>query len=135
VSTEQPGIAKEFQRLIKRFDEKPMTTQCRKCDNAATKATGYDGGTGLELFFYCENCEDPWIDEAEGRLIRTFKDAINLIDETRNGKKTAKQNIIRKIAEPKGLPKRGSADTAVDFLHSAPAGKWTALQPKSTGGA
>jgi hypothetical protein len=110
-----PRIAKEFQKLIKWFDEKPMTTPCAKCGNTATRATGYDGGTGLKLFFYCESCDDPWTDEAEGRLLRTFNDAIKFVDDTRPGK-TAKQAIIRKLAEAKGLPKRVSARAAHDFL-------------------
>jgi hypothetical protein len=126
----QLGIAKEFQKLIKWFDEKPMTAPCVKCGNTATRATGYDGGTGLKLLFYCENCDDPWIDEAQGRLIRTFNDAIKFIDDTRKGKKTAKQAIIRKLAEAKGLPKRISAEAAHDFLrpHSALiGGRWVAV--------
>jgi len=59
------AVAKEFQKLIKRFDEKPMTTPCEKCSNSATKATGFDGGTGLKMLFYCENGDDPWFDEAD----------------------------------------------------------------------
>jgi hypothetical protein len=112
----QPGIAKEFQKLIKRFDEKPMTVTCANCANTATRATGYGGGTGLKLFFYCENCDDPWIDEAEGHLIRTFDDALKFIDDKRNGNKAAKRATIRKLAEAKGLPKKVGEKEALAFF-------------------
>jgi hypothetical protein len=112
----QPGIAKEFQKLIKRFDEKPITTPCAKCGNTATRATGYDSGTGLALFFYCDNCDDPWLDEAKGRLIRSFKDAIKFIDDTRNGNKAAKRATIRKLAEAKGLSKKVGEKEALAFF-------------------
>jgi hypothetical protein len=125
----QTGIAKEFQKLIERFDQKPMTVPCGICGNAATKATGYSEG-GLILVFSCETCDDPWIDEANGRVIRTFNDAMKFIDDTRKGKKTTKREIIRELARAKGLPKRLSGDAAIDFFRPSTAligGRWVTI--------
>jgi hypothetical protein len=125
-----PGIAKEFQKLIKRFDQKPMTAPCASCGNTAAKAALFDGGTGLKLYLYCDGCEDAWTDEAEGRVLRTFDDAMKFIDDSRKGNKTAKTAIIRELARAKGLPKKISGDAALDFFKPSTAligGRWVAM--------
>jgi hypothetical protein len=38
-----PAVSQEFQKLIKVFDQKPMTVPCAECDNTATRASGYVG--------------------------------------------------------------------------------------------
>jgi hypothetical protein len=114
-----PAIAKEFQRLIKVFDKKPMTAPCVECGSTATRATGYAGSPAL--FFWCESC-DPRrsgasvADPSKLGLVRTFKNATRHIDDTLNGKNTAKAKIVRQLALAKGLPKRAGEDAALAFF-------------------
>jgi hypothetical protein len=114
-----PALSQEFQKLIKVFDQKPMTVSCAGCGNRAARASGYSGSA--VLYFWCKSC-DPHrscasnADPSKLRLVRTFHDAMWHINSTLNGNKTAKANIVRYLAQAKGLPKRVDEDAALAFF-------------------
>jgi hypothetical protein len=114
-----PALAKEFHKLIRLFDQKPMTVPCVECGNTATRATGYTGSRAL--FFWCESCNPrrsgaSVAASSKLHLVRTFNDAMQHIDKTLNGDQTAKAKIVRYLAEAKGLPKRVDEDAALAFF-------------------
>lgn len=109
---------KAYRSLVKRFDAKPFATSCRRCENTATRASAYRGAPSL--LFWCDAC-DPYGEGANpGMLvvIRSYIQAISHIDESCDGYREWKNDIIRSLAEAKGCPRRLTQKAAVEFFVS-----------------
>ena len=111
-------VGTDYRRLVRLFDAKPFESSCRRCENTATRASAYRGAPGL--LFWCDDC-DPYADGAiPGKLVivRTYAQAITHIDQSGDGYRQWKNDIIRSLAEAKGCPRRLTPKAAIEFFLS-----------------
>jgi hypothetical protein len=113
--------AKQFRALIAIFDRKPFTEKC-SCGKRATRASTYRGIPSL--MFWCDRCP-PHSSGAEASklgTITTVREALDHINWSANGHRQWKRDIVRSLAQAKGLPKRVGEKQAMDFFSKASAG-------------
>lgn len=108
----------EIMRLIAIFDKKALNTKCagKNCNKAATKATVYLNN--LAPHWWCDNCNPYQLGANSGKIqeIKTYLQALTHVDIYCNGNKTDKKNIIRRLAQAKGLPTRVGNKQAEEFF-------------------
>jgi hypothetical protein len=109
--------SKEFETLGRKFAAKPFTKRCHGgCGKLATRGTAYAGSPNL--MFWCNNCSPTQRGASGSKLtvVRTFDDVIRHIGHTANGNRAYSRNIVRQLAEAKGLPKRVGEKHALAFF-------------------
>ena len=113
------GLARlrsEMIRLIHIFDSKPIIGTCyhRGCERPPTRFSAYVGAEG-GLFAWCDLCDPYEAGAFPGRLaiVRSYKDGLQHVESTCEGRKAGYRAIIREMAIRKGLPKR-SGEAALD---------------------
>lgn len=106
----------EFKRLIAKFDAKPFTATCSGCNAPATRATAYKNTSNL--MFWCATCNPYGSGAVPGTLtpIQTYADALRHVDQTCTAPRTEKRDIIRALAQGKGLPKKVGKPQALAFF-------------------
>jgi hypothetical protein len=94
---------RDFRRLEKAFDAKPFVAECR-CGQKAVRVSGYRGSP--LLMFWCAECS-PTGSGAEPQKLRypvnTYRAVLEHISLTADGYKNWKKDIVRGLAEGKGL--------------------------------
>lgn len=109
-------LSAAFDQHIKKMDARAFTAKCFHCKGQAARATAYEGDPGL--MFWCDTCNPYGAGAVQGklRLIRTFSDAVRHINATADGHKAFMKEIVRGLAEGKGLPKRVGESQAAAFF-------------------
>jgi hypothetical protein len=107
--------AKEFDRLMRKFDAKPFTKKCR-CGKPATGASTYQNSPSL--MFWCDECPPHSSGAERGKVaaVTSIRGVLGHIDWTADGYRAWKRDIVRKLAEGKGLPKRVGEQQALAFF-------------------
>lgn len=112
-------LAREFRRLIDRFDSLPIVAVCDEpgCDRPATCGTLHRGQ--CVPYWWCPSC-DPLSGGRSGKLVRvrTFSEACWYAVSNCNGRKPDMARLIRSIAEAKGLEVRVREAKASAFFQS-----------------
>jgi hypothetical protein len=109
--------SKEFRRLAKVFDEKPFTTKCDgACGKVATRASAYTCSPSLR--FWCDDCSPTSQGASPHKLhvVNTLRDVMSHIEWSADGYRAWKRDIVRQLAEAKGLPKRVGKKQALAFF-------------------
>src|ERR1700732_1276073 len=105
---EYPGAkhSKHFRELAKKFTSKPFVEPCEGCKGGVTRASAYRASP--ELRFWCDDCNPSQTGAEQAKLttVRSMGDALRHIEETADGNRNWKRQIVRALAEAKGLPKR-----------------------------
>jgi hypothetical protein len=112
------ALKSEALKLMKRFDAKPFNQVChsRTCKLGATRATVY--GDNLVPYWWCANC-DPYESGANAgklQIVRTYADALSHVEFYCSGRKSDYVELIRYLAEAKGLPARVGEKQAQFFF-------------------
>lgn len=108
------AVQAEAKRLISKFDSKPILVPCFKCKSAASYFSCYSNNASA-LYAWCKSC-DPYSQAAnQGKLtnVRTFAEAMRFIQFSCGDTKGERNNIVKRMAEAKGLPRR-VGDAQVD---------------------
>jgi hypothetical protein len=105
------AVKTEALRLISVFDRKQILKECRgrNCLKAASQLSAYQGNS-YDMYAWCDTC-DPYQAGAARwklRLIRTYKEALDFIQRTCDGRRSAYRAAIDTIAIAKGFPDRSS---------------------------
>jgi hypothetical protein len=110
-------LVPDFERLIEIFDRKPLLEVCYGCGRLATRAS-VAHGTGQGLHFWCDACNLYSTGARCGSLgvASTFEDALRHADWTCEAHRTAKRDLIKELAQAKGLPARVGAHEAGGLL-------------------
>jgi len=109
-------LGRAFKDHIESLDKKPFLKKCHGCNNSATRATSYYNNS--DLMFWCDDCDPYSMGANLGKLsvINKYADAVSHINSTANGHKHFMKEIVRGLAQSKGLPKRVSAKAAKEFF-------------------
>ena len=106
-----------FKRLISQLDSRQICKEkCHGCGSPATRASAYSNTP--DLMFWCSKC-NPYSSGARSGTLTTvdsFHRAIEHVDMTGGGNRADKREIIRNLAEAKGLPKRITEKAALEFF-------------------
>jgi hypothetical protein len=107
---------KEFKRLIDLYDKKPFVEKCSRCPKTATRTSVYINN--YDPLFWCESCDPYGTGATSGKLsiVRTYLEALAHLRRGDINTRDWKRNLIRRIAEGKGLPKRVGAVQALHFF-------------------
>ena len=105
--------AKDFKRLIRVFDAKPLLKKC-SCDKVAIYANASEGSASL--MFRCDSCSLYSGARGLSCTIDSFGQALGHIDLTFGGTRGGKRTIVRELAEAKGLPRRVGKTQAEAFF-------------------
>jgi hypothetical protein len=112
----ETAAAKEFRRLMRLLDAKSFTEDCHSCGEPATRVSTYRGSP--TLMFICDRCA-PHSSGAESAKVgsaKTIGEVLRHIDGTADGHRAWKKQIVRELAEGKGLPKRVGEKQALAFF-------------------
>ncbi|GAB7536949.1 hypothetical protein [Burkholderia sp. 3C] len=107
----------DLERLIVKFDAKPLSKVCHHCTSRATLVTGYWNNDSV-LYPWCNKC-DPYLAGAhEGKLVklRTYRDALRHVELACGGTQAGYDRVVRAFAEAKGLPARVGEAAAKAFF-------------------
>jgi hypothetical protein len=110
-------LVPDFKLLIEIFDSKPLLKACYCCARQATCAS-VPRGTGWGMHFWCDDC-NPYSTGARcGSLgvVSTFESAMVHADWTCEARRRAKRDLIKELAQAKGLPARVGAPPAAAFF-------------------
>jgi hypothetical protein len=113
------AVKAEALRLISLFDRKQILKSClgRGCAKTATQLSGYQGNS-YSMYAWCDTC-DPYQAGATRwklRLIRTYNDALDFIQQTCDRRRSAYRAAIGTIARAKGFPERSSPSATKGIL-------------------
>ena len=101
-----------------KFDAKPMVHVCHasSCKLGAARASIY--GNSLAPYWWCLNCDPYQAGANQGKLqfVRTYADALNHVEFFCSGRKSGYVELIRYLAEAKGLPGRVGEKQAQFFF-------------------
>jgi hypothetical protein len=113
-------LTADFKALKRLFDQKPLRYElCYGCQKVPVKATAYEQTSGL--YFWCDRC-NPYDSGARAGTLSTvnsFDSAMSHADFTCDGNRSVKRNLIRSLANAKGLPKRITENAALNFFASS----------------
>ncbi|TAM51214.1 MAG: hypothetical protein EPN57_18340 [Paraburkholderia sp.] len=111
------ALRADLQRLVKKFDAKPLAKSCAHCHKPATLVSAY-WGNDEALYPWCDTCDPYTLGALDGKLarLRTFKDAIDHVEFRCGAKKASYDRIVRAFAEAKGLPGRVGEAAAKKFF-------------------
>jgi hypothetical protein len=112
-------VSDAFRSHFAAFDAKPFTAKCDGgCGRRARYGTTYTGAP--TLYFWCDQCRPYSRGATSGKLqeVRTVRDVLGHIDHTMGGSRTWKRDIVRQLAEAKGLPKRVGKAQALAFFQA-----------------
>jgi hypothetical protein len=106
------------QNLIRKFDAKPISKRCygQACSKAATRATVYLDN--LVPYWWCATC-DPYESGANAgklQVISTYSQALHHVEYFCKGRKSDAAEIIKYLAQAKGLPSRVGEQQAQQFF-------------------
>jgi hypothetical protein len=108
-----------FSRHRRDFDDKPFTENCHgKCGRKATCASSAWGSS--LLFFWCDECDPSCTGARLVRTICTVSELLEHVDLTAYGNRSLKRQLVRQLAEAKGLPERVGEAQALEFFSPAP---------------
>lgn len=112
----------EAERLIARFDAKPLLRNCSSQllpPHRATRCTLYAESASGE-YWWCATCDPYQAGASNGKLhiVSSYEGALRHVA-LRSGSKKDYRALVRAIAEAKGLPKRvGEAQAAAFFAET-----------------
>lgn len=111
------AVQREANRLIRVFDSKPFVAKCLKCKrNDATRVSLYQGKS--DPYWWCDKCNplSRGADPSKIRIAIGYEGLLYHVECTCGGRKSDYRNVVRKVAELKGLPKRvGDAQSSAFF--------------------
>ena len=111
-------IQKHAAALVKKFDAKPLLNQCRAedCSEKAIRATVYLDNLLPE--WWCAECNPYQLGANAGKLqsISTYSQALTHVELYCRGRKSDSAEIIKYLAQAKGLPSRVSESHAQAFF-------------------
>jgi hypothetical protein len=114
-----PGnaLVQAFKKLIARYDSIQICEEkCHSCGSLATRASAY--ANTPDLMFWCGKC-NPYNSGARSgtlTIVNSFHSAMSHVDSTAGGNRNDKREIIRNLAEAKGLPKKITEKAALEFF-------------------
>lgn len=101
-------VKTHIKTLIAKFDAKPLLRDCRghNCNLKATRATVY--GINLTPEWWCANCDPYQLGANPGKLqaVKTYGNALDHVEFYCSSRKSDFQEIIKYLAQAKGLPSR-----------------------------
>ncbi len=104
--------------LIKKFDAKPLLKTCRAedCSEKATRVTVYLDN--LLPVWWCANCNPYQLGANSGKLqvISTYAQALSHVEFYCKGRKSDSAEIVKYLAQARGLPSRVSETHAQAFF-------------------
>jgi hypothetical protein len=109
-------VKSEAQRLIPIFDAIPYQKACCACMKPATRCTVYRDNIYVP-YWWCDEC-DPYQSAPDGgklTIIRTYEEAVDHCGIYCSGK-TPLQQLVKTMAQAKGLPKRVGEKQAQAFF-------------------
>jgi len=114
------ALQEEAKRLIKKFDQKPFQVECEgnACSAQATRLSMY--GNKLSPYWWCDDC-DPYQRGAISGMLQIFRDysiAWSHVESFRAGSQSDHKNLIKTMAQAKGLPSIFGEAQAVAFFRS-----------------
>ncbi|MHB0769840.1 hypothetical protein ACYCVF_07495 [Bradyrhizobium sp. 1.29L] len=111
--------SKHFGELAKKFTSKPFVERCEGCNSEASYASAYRGSPSLR--FWCDNCSPTQTGAEPAKLsrVKSMRDVLMHIEVTANGNRNWQRQIVRALAEAKGLPKRVGEKQAVAFFSTS----------------
>ena len=108
----------EIQRLIHLFDVTPYRTKCygHDCSKSAKYCTVYQSNAYSRMW-WCDGCNPYQMGAIDGKLSRisTYRDAINHC-RIFCSRREDFNNLIKHIAQAKGLPQRVGEKQAAEFF-------------------
>jgi len=112
-------VQQECQRLIFRFNAKPLVKRCsgNGCTQGATRASVYKDN--LTPVWWCDVCDPCQMGADAGKLqiVRTYQDAIIQVDSYCVGNRSDLKYLVKALAQAKGLPSRvGEAQAQAFFV-------------------
>ena len=112
------ALKKEAVALMKKFDAKPLNVVCHAstCKLGATRATVY--GDSLAPYYWCANCNPYQSGANAGKLqvVSTYAEALAHVEFYCAGRKSDYVEIIRYLADAKGMPARVGEKQAQFFF-------------------
>lgn len=113
------SVQKRARQLVSCFDDKPIIIECygKGCGNRATRCTIYLNNVATP-HWWCDEC-DPYQSGANpGKLqaVQTYQQALGHVDMYCKGRVTDARNLVRSLAQAKGLPARITEGNAKKFL-------------------
>lgn len=101
---------------IAAFDGKPLTTNCLGCKSPACLCTVYDNA--VSPMWWCDACDPYQQGAVNGRLteLRTYRDALSHVKWRCGERTTDYRELIKTMAQAKGLPARVGAAQTESFL-------------------
>ncbi len=113
-------VQQEVQRLIAVFDAKPYQKTCsgHGCSRPATRCTVYGPNVYLRMW-WCDDCDPYQAGASRGKLfaIRTYGEAIQHCLHFCT-QRSAIKDLIKSLAQAKGLPERVGERQAAEFFVS-----------------
>lgn len=113
-------VKNEAKRLISIFDNKPMIIRCQGncCSSNATNITVYRDN--LSPCHWCDICNPYQLGAIPGRIqvIRTYCQALDHVNNFCQGRQSDFKDIIKKLAQAKGLPSHVGKNQATSFFQS-----------------
>lgn len=112
------AMKNEANNLIQKFDDKPYKIKCcgQNCDKAATRLSVYQDN--VSPYWWCDTC-DPYEKGANNgklKILRKYTDALLHIQFFCNDNKKDCKNLIKVMAQGKGLPLRVGEQQAQAFF-------------------
>lgn len=105
--------------LIAIFDEKPIFEPCyeNNCKNVATRCSVVSGDV-YHLHWWCDECDPSQmgVSPEDIQMLRSYHDAIGYVDVYCDRRETDLEELIRSMAEARGLPKLVDESQAQNFF-------------------
>lgn len=112
------ALQAEAKRLIQKFDLKPFQMKCNgnNCSAPATRLSVY--GNNISPYWWCDKCDPYQMGAIAGKLqiFRFYSSALNHVVFYCAGRQSDYKDLIKKIAQAKGLPSRVGEPQAVAFF-------------------
>ena len=111
------AVAAEAKRLIQKFDAMAIQETCCKCRNRpATRFSVYRGN--FQPQWWCDTCDPYSQGAAPGRLTvgNTYQAALHHVTVCNAGRRQDYKDLLKAIAEAKGLPSRVGEKQAAAFF-------------------
>lgn len=110
-------VGGELVSLIRRFDELEFAKKCFQCKSRATRSSLY-AGNAEDAMYWCDECDPYSLAAPQGKLvlITKYNEALGFVANRCGDKRGEKRDVIRRLAEAKGLPKRLGEKSAAQFF-------------------
>ena len=112
------AVQAEVKRLVQKFGTKPFQIKCNGngCSAPATRLSVY--GNNISPYWWCDKCDPYQMGAISGKLqiFRDYSSALSHVERFCGGRQGDYKDLIKSMAQAKGLPSRVGESQAVAFF-------------------